>query len=243
MLKVLSLYDYTGDALRPWATHGYQCYAYDIQHKPNSMADPIELQHADVESFKSGGNIFFIHADLHEVDILQTIVDHHKECTVFLSAFPVCTDLAVSGARHFAKKRNDNPYFQDTAATHAIRCGEVGDMIGCPWFVENPVSVLSTLWRKPDYIFHPYEYGGYLAEDDTHPRWPEYIIPRDAYSKRTCLWTGGGFTMPEPRPVDCKTFGRSPQWGKLGGKSLKTKNIRSATPRGFIKAVCSQRIR
>jgi hypothetical protein len=29
----------------------------------------------------------------------------------------------------------------------------------------------------------------------------------------------------------------SPQWGKLGGKSLKTKNIRSATPRGFARAV------
>ena len=29
----------------------------------------------------------------------------------------------------------------------------------------------------------------------------------------------------------------SPQWGKLGGKSLRTKNIRSATPRGFARAV------
>jgi len=31
--------------------------------------------------------------------------------------------------------------------------------------------------------------------------------------------------------------GYSDQFKKLGGKSLKTKNIRSATPRGFAKAV------
>ena len=30
---VISLYDYTGEALRPWAEAGYECYAYDIQHK------------------------------------------------------------------------------------------------------------------------------------------------------------------------------------------------------------------
>ena len=29
---VISLYDYTGEALKPWAMAGYQCLAYDIQH-------------------------------------------------------------------------------------------------------------------------------------------------------------------------------------------------------------------
>ena len=28
---VISLYDYTGEALRPWAEAGYHCFAYDIQ--------------------------------------------------------------------------------------------------------------------------------------------------------------------------------------------------------------------
>jgi hypothetical protein len=37
--------------------------------------------------------------------------------------------------------------------------------------------------------------------------------------------------------VNCESFGSSLQHRKLGGKSLKTKNIRSATPRGFAKAV------
>jgi len=43
-------------------------------------------------------------------------------------------------------------------------------------------------------------------------------------------------TIPELE-YHCESFGKSTQWGKLGGKSVKTKNIRSATPRGFAKAV------
>jgi len=32
---VISLYDFTGEALKPWADDGYECYAYDIQHDPH----------------------------------------------------------------------------------------------------------------------------------------------------------------------------------------------------------------
>ena len=42
--------------------------------------------------------------------------------------------------------------------------------------------------------------------------------------------------MPDKKPVDVEP-GYSDQHKKLGGKSLKTKNIRSATPRGFAQAV------
>ena len=47
---------------------------------------------------------------------------------------------------------------------------------------------------------------------------------------------GNGFIEPIAKPVACDA-GYSDQHKKLGGKSLKTKNIRSATPRGFAKAV------
>ena len=42
--------------------------------------------------------------------------------------------------------------------------------------------------------------------------------------------------MPEKKPVEVDN-GYSDQHKKLGGKSLKTKNIRSATPREFAQAV------
>jgi hypothetical protein len=43
--------------------------------------------------------------------------------------------------------------------------------------------------------------------------------------------------MPAKDPVACENYGSSTQHRKLGGKSMKTKNIRSATPRGFAEAV------
>ena len=223
---VLSLYDYTGEALKPWAEAGYKCYAFDIQHDYT------------VQVFASGGEIHYMQMDLWNVDnIVRMQKWFSQENVVFGMAFPVCTDLAVSGAAHFKRKEKENPGFQIRASNHARWCASLFDSLGVPYFIENPVSRLATLWRKPDYSFQPYEYGGYIPETEAeHPKWPDYIAPRDAYPKKTCLWTGGGFVMPDTLPVTPEN-GHSRQHLKLGGKSMKTKNIRSATPRGFARAV------
>ena len=224
---VLSLYDFTGEALKPWAEAGYKCYAFDIQHDEYT-----------VEVFASGGEIHYLQMDLWNMDNisrLQTWFD--KENVVFGMAFPVCTDLAVSGAAHFARKAKADPEFQIKASNHARWCASLFEALDIPYFIENPVSRLATLWRKPDYSFHPYEYGEYIPDAEAeHPRWPDYIAPKDRYTKKTCLWTGGGFTMPPKRPTQ-KPDGYSQQHLKLGGKSQRTKDIRSATPRGFARAV------
>ena len=223
MKTVVSLYDYTGEALKPWAKKGYKCYAFDIQH-------PIDGQVED--------GIHYQHIDLHNYDKMSYLCDSFNDgSVVFGMAFPVCTDLAVSGAAWFKKKAEVDPDFQKKAAMYAAWCADFFDDLGCPYFIENPVSVLATKWRKPDYYFHPYEYGGYIPYgEEKHPLWPDYIAPRDAYPKKTCLWTGNGFKMPTKVPVEPES-GHSRQHLKLGGKSMKTKNIRSATPRGFARAV------
>ncbi len=227
---VISLYDFTGEALKPWAEAGYECYAFDIQHLDTK-----------VEGYANGGFIRYEGLDLHKFSTHQDLFFRFMGYVVFGMAFPVCTDMAVSGAAHFAKKAEADPLFQQRAAQHAIDCAGLFDDLGCPYFIENPVSVLSTLWRKPDYNFHPYEYGGYIPYgEEQHPKWPDYIAPRDAYRKKTCLWTDNAFRMPEKKKVDCSDYygnGYSKPMMKLGGKSMKTKNIRSATPRGFARAV------
>ena len=226
---VLSLYDFTGEAVRPWAEAGYECFCFDIQH-----------DNTQIDTFDGGGLIHYRHADLHWWATFKALIEefgNNGPLVVFGMAFPVCTDMAVSGAAHFKKKAAVDPLFQTKAVTHAVLCADFFEALGVPYFVENPVSVLATKWRKPDYSFHPYEYGGYISDAEAeHPRWPEYIAPKDAYPKKTCLWTGGGFTMPERKPVRVPV-GYSTQHKKLGGKSQRTKDIRSATPRGFAKAV------
>ena len=233
-MQVVSLYDYTGDALRPWARAGYECYAYDIAHP---QRDEVR------------GGIHYRHADLHDQTTMARLVRRHRGKVAFVSAFPVCTDLASSGAAWWEAKRAHDPAFQRRAARHATRCAQAAEAMGCDkYYVENPVGALSRLWRAPDFAFDPCEYGGYLPRKDAHPSFPRHIPPRDAYRKRTCIWHGRAFTMPPKRPVSPRqvTYTRarsgrasaySPQAARLGGRSPRTKQIRSATPRGWARAV------
>ena len=126
-------------------------------------------------------------------------------------AFPPCTDLAVSGARDFKTKRG---YRLSDALELFDACVLAGAYAGCPYMVENPVGRLSTHRRKPDYTFDPCYYG-------------------DPYTKKTCLWTGGGFIMPPKNRVEptegSKIISMTPSSDRA--------NRRSATPMGFARAV------
>ncbi len=208
-LIIISLCDYTGIFTKPWQDAGYSVLNVDPQREGSGTI--LEMVPLIREAILSGD-------------------------VAFVAGFPPCTDLAVSGAAHFESKREKDKHFQSKAALVAEQCRMIGEISGAPWFFENPVSVLSSIIGKPNFSFNPYEYGGYLAENDIHPTWPEYIAPRDAYPKKTCLWSGGGFEMPRVKPVPVPV-GYSDQHKKLGGRSIKTKNIRSATPRGFSLAV------
>ena len=77
-------------------------------------------------------------------------------------AHPPCTHLAVSGARWFHKKRQE----QEEALDFVRR------LMSAPIeqiALENPVSVISSLIRKPDQIIHPWMFG-------------------HGETKATCLW-------------------------------------------------------
>lgn len=217
---VLSLCDYTGIFVKPWLDDGYTCILIDPQHKKTGKVEE---------------NLYTINKTIEDaLPALSKIIRENK--IAFVAGFPVCTDLAVSGAAHFESKRDKDMHFQAKAMQLVHECRLIGELSGAPYFFENPVSVISSIYRKPDYTFDPSDFGGYLPENDEHPEYPDYIAPRDAYPKKTCLWAGGGFVMPDKKPVYCKP-GFSDQHKKLGGKSERTKNIRSATPRGFSFAV------
>jgi hypothetical protein len=233
--EVVSLYDKTGLSLQPWVAAGYECFAYDIMN-------PSPCEDCD--------GVLFMREDLHDPAALERLVKRHKGCVKFLSAFPVCTDLSNAGANHWKRKEEANPDFQRSAASHAMKCAEFAERVGAEtWYIENPRGALSKYWRPSNCEIHPYEYGGYLPENDEHPLYPEYIPPRDAYKKRTAIWHSESFTLPPKIPVKpieleynskqkgVKTY--SITAGKLGGGGgQRTKDIRSATPRGWALAVC-----
>ena len=79
-------------------------------------------------------------------------------------AHPPCTHLAVSGARHFPAKRADGR--QQKAIDFFMRLAQA-DIPRIA--VENPVCIMSTIWRKPDQIIQPWQFG-------------------HGETKATCLW-------------------------------------------------------
>jgi len=134
-------------------------------------------------------------------------------------AFPPCTHTAVSGARYFQSK---GPERAAEAFAVIARCDRLIRWTGAPGFFEQPVSTASTYCGKPDVTFNPCDFAGHLYD-------PSF----DAYNKKTCLWTYGGFKLPSVRPVEPVSVCKQGSWvQKLGGKSEKTKRLRSATPQG-----------
>ena len=137
---------------------------------------------------------------------------------VFTAAFPPCTHLAVSGAAWFKGK---GLHALSESIELFARSADICEHVGAPYLIENPVSTISTYWRKPDHKFDPCDYAGYEGGED------------DLYTKKTCLWTGHGFVMPEPRRLE------PTQGSKLHllPPSPERANLRSATPKGFAQAV------
>lgn len=128
--------------------------------------------------------------DAWSCDILPTegkYIDNHYKTDIknvleepygpwdMIIAFPPCTHLAVSGAKHFAEKRKDG------RQQEGIDFFMMFTKLNCPKIsIENPVGIMSTVYRKPDQIIQPYEYG-------------------DPYKKTTCLWLKN---LPKLIPTD-----------------------------------------
>ena len=79
-------------------------------------------------------------------------------------AHPPCTDLACSGAKHFAKKQADGRQQRSIELFMRVVSSKIPK-----WAVENPVGIMSRLYRAPDQIVQPWMFG-------------------DSFQKTTCLW-------------------------------------------------------
>ena len=138
---VLSLYDFTGEALKPWAEAGYLCYAFDIQHK-----DTV------VEGYANGGFTRYCGIDLWNIDNIAALQEQFKnENVVFGIAFPVCTDLAVSGAAHFARLAID--------CIHKEYPNKLNQVLQSDEFLLSPTAL------------HPAFYGCFDWHSSVHGHW------------------------------------------------------------------------
>ena len=173
-MLIFSMFDGSGFAALPWAEAGHKVICFNADEGDHGDYQSVRVTHENITYVNAWIDGYFQY-------------DAYRETwgrPDFIMAFPPCTDLAVSGARHFKAKAEKDPMFQIKAANTCKIAANIADYFGVPYMIENPVSVLSSLWRKPDHVFHPCAYGGYLPENDKHPVFPDIIPPRDAYSKK-----------------------------------------------------------
>ncbi len=195
----VSLCDRTGNMLRPWAEAGFECWCVDIQHSIRK----------DREEKCGAGVLRFVWGDVRTWSPPDEIRGRIK----FLSCFPPCTHVAVSGARDFRTKGTG--MLRDSLEMFSA-CEHAAKWSGAPYLIENPVGKFSDHMSKPDFTFQPWEYG-------------------DIWTKQTCLWTGNGFVMP---PKIHKTPPDGTQqsiW--LMPPSEDRGDLRSVTPMAFARAV------
>jgi len=126
-------------------------------------------------------------------------------------AHPPCTHLSVSGARHFAAKVADGR--QQSAVSFFMKLAKSGIPRTC---IENPVSIISTVYRKPDQIIQPWEFG-------------------HGETKATCLWLKG---LPPLAPTEVVT-GREPRVHLMPPGPDRAKE-RSRTFTGVAEAMAKQ---
>jgi len=153
----------------------------------------------------------------HQGDVLDIL----REGWDMMIAHPPCTHLAVSGAKHFAKKIADGRQQAALNFVQALMDAPISRIC-----IENPVSIISTRIRKPDQIIQPWMFG-------------------HEATKTTCLWLKNLPALTATKVVSRGTrhitkSGKSlPDWYNLPPSADRWK-IRSTTFPGIADAMAAQ---
>ncbi len=141
---------------------------------------------------------------------LFDVIDYPWDMAIF---HPPCTHLSVSGSRHFEAKRMDGR--QQSAVAFFMQIVRRAEHIK-RMAIENPVCVMSSLWRKPDQVIQPWQFG-------------------HGETKATCLWLKG---LPKLTPTNIVP-GREARIHKMPPSPDRWKK-RSETFQGIADAMAQQ---
>lgn len=126
-------------------------------------------------------------------------------------AHPPCTHLSVSGARHFVEKRKDGRQQSAVGFFMMLARAPIPRIA-----IENPVCVMSSMYRKPDQVIQPWQFG-------------------HGETKATCLWLKG---LAKLNPTNV-VVGREQRIHKMPPSADRWK-LRSTTYAGIARAMADQ---
>ena len=168
------------------------------------------------DQFLQGGGVEAMSCDLlptespgpHYQGDVRDVLDYPWDVMI---CHPPCTHLSVSGARHFDGKRMDGRQ-QSAVSFFMLLAKSQIPMIA----IENPVCIMSRLYRKPDQVIQPWMFG-------------------HGETKATCLWLKG---LPKLRPTNI-VEGRDARVHRMPPGPDRWKE-RSRTFTGIAEAMASQ---
>lgn len=198
LLRMLAACEYSQVVMSAFLRKGWDAYSCDIL--PCEGAYPLRHLQTDIR------NVLHYNWDL-------------------VIAFPPCTNLAISGARYFARKK------QDGSLQKAVDFFLMFTKLTVPYVcIENPVGIMSYKYRRPDTYIQPYDFGHDV-------------------SKKTCLWLKN---LPVLIPVkhvapSYYTVTGLPRWGNQtpsgqnkAGETKQRGHKRSRFFEGVAKAMADQ---
>ena len=203
-MKVLVACEESQEVCKAFRAKGHEAYSCDILPE-------------------SGG-----HSEWHIQGDVIPLLDNGWDLII---AHPPCTYLTVTGNRWFnveryGEKAIERQKLREEAIEFFLRIANAKcDKIA----IENPVGIISSVYRKPDQIIQPYYFG-------------------DAFEKKTCLWLKGlpklkptNIVEPPPR-VKFASGKTMPEWySKCWHLPAEQRSImRSKTFPGFAKAMAEQ---
>ena len=226
-MKVLIVCECSQTVCKEFRALGHEAYSCDIEKcygghpEWHIQKDALKIIEYCSVSFSTQDGAF------HTVDKWDLIIAH-----------PPCTYLSNAATRSHSIKRNTIEYI-NARTEKRIRAQEFFMQFtkaNCDKIaIENPVGVMSTVYRKPDQIIEPYQFAE--SEDDKE----NYV------TKRTCLWLKGLEplrTNDLPKPENAKIYGRwsngkASCWHEVQGQKNKS-TVRSKTFQGIAKAMAEQ---
>lgn len=226
---ILSLCDYSGRWSQPYRDAGYNVIQIDLKRGNDvRLLEKLEYRVTDPGDTELKENDLLTEEEYKQLKAEGYFAKGAKakrDATIHgILAAPPCTEFSAAGARHWKGKEKNTPekLINNIALVDAcIRAV----MIYQPqwWVMENPVGRVQRWIGKKVYTFQPHEFAGWLPEEEQY---------EEQYTKETWLW--GQFKEPETKELP--PVQGSKMWAKYGGKSERTKELRSMTPRGFALA-------
>lgn len=225
-MKVLIACECSQTVCKEFRALGHEAYSCDIEEQYGGH--PEWHIKGDCLEILRGGQMFKTEdGKEHTIDKWDLIIAH-PPCTYLSNAATRSHSLKGATLEQINARTEKRIQAQEFFMRFAkVDCDKVA--------IENPVGVMSTVYRKPDQIIEPYQFADSVNDTEN------YI------TKRTCLWLKGlkplqGNSL--DKPSNAELFGRHPSgkarcWNEMQWQKNRA-IVRSKTFPGIARAMAEQ---